>query len=657
MPEQLASKVLLIGWDAADWRMIRPMLERGELPALAALLRRGTWGNLATIRPILSPMLWTSIATGKRADKHGILGFTEPKPDATGIRPVASTSRTCKALWNIATQNGLRTCAVNWFASHPAEPIRGSVVSDRYTALVQPGVGTPKLPDGAVHPAALAQPLARLLVDPAQLDAAALLPFAPLAGQVDQDQDDRLIKLATLIARTATTHAAACFLLQETAWDVACIYYGGIDEFGHHFMPYHPPHVPGISETDAAIYGPIMSGCYRFHDLMLATLLNIAGPDTTVILVSDHGFHHDAARPGACGYDNPEAWHHPFGIAALAGPGIKANDRLYGGTVLDVTPTILHLLGLPIGADMDGRPWAEVTTGATPPRRVLSWDAVEGEAGLHAQDIREDPAVAAQALKHLADLGYIELPGGDVPQQIESTIDVQQTNLARALTDSRRAQQAIPLWERLIEAHADEPGYRLELARCLVNVGCGEQALGPLQHCGDDPAAQLLRARILLEQDRLDDAITTLEALRETMPDSAMVLARLGQALLRRGRLVEARSALLDAQARQDQDPLIADALSELALREGDFDAAVEHALDAVSLTHHFPRAHYHLGCALAGRGDAERAVLALRTCLGLAPGFTPARAKLAALLPPGSESDDHALIAASARPAPHPSP
>ncbi|MEI9959840.1 MAG: alkaline phosphatase family protein [Limisphaerales bacterium] len=92
-------RVLLIGWDAADWQFIDSLIERGLMPTLASLRARSVWGNLATLQPILSPMLWTSIATGKRPDKHGILGFVEPLPDGSGVRPVSSTSRRCKAIW------------------------------------------------------------------------------------------------------------------------------------------------------------------------------------------------------------------------------------------------------------------------------------------------------------------------------------------------------------------------------------------------------------------------------------------------------------------------------------------------------------------------------------------------------------------------------
>src|SRR5215204_4337984 len=104
MGKRLANKVVLIGWDAADWQVIDRLLEEGKMPTLASVVEQGVMGNLSTLRPVLSPMLWNSIGTGKRADKHGIHGFIEPNPDNSGIRRVSSTSRKTKALWNILSQ-------------------------------------------------------------------------------------------------------------------------------------------------------------------------------------------------------------------------------------------------------------------------------------------------------------------------------------------------------------------------------------------------------------------------------------------------------------------------------------------------------------------------------------------------------------------------
>ena len=125
-------RILLLGWDAADWQVIDPLLDAGLMPNLARLVNRGVVGNLATLHPPYSPILWTSIATGKRPTRHGIHGFQEPTPDGTAVRPASSLSRTCKALWNIATQQGLTSVVVSWYPSHPVEPISGVMVSDLF---------------------------------------------------------------------------------------------------------------------------------------------------------------------------------------------------------------------------------------------------------------------------------------------------------------------------------------------------------------------------------------------------------------------------------------------------------------------------------------------------------------------------------------------
>ncbi len=127
-------RLLLIGWDAADWQMIDPLIEAGKMPNLSRLIEGGVMASVATLQPIVSPMLWTSIATGKLADQHGILGFLEPDRlhSTLGVRPVSAASRRVKALWNLLDARGLDAHVVNWYASHPAEPLRGVTVSNRF---------------------------------------------------------------------------------------------------------------------------------------------------------------------------------------------------------------------------------------------------------------------------------------------------------------------------------------------------------------------------------------------------------------------------------------------------------------------------------------------------------------------------------------------
>src|SRR6185436_19443998 len=201
------TRVLLIGWDAADWKVIQPLLQAGRMPNLARLIADGVHGNLATLYPVLSPMLWTSIATGKRAYKHGIHGFSEPLADASGVRPITLLSRKTKAVWNILNQTGHRSIVVGWWPSHPAEPINGVMVSNHFPRAVSKLADNLPLLKGTIHPPELTATLGDLRVNPMELSGEFIRMFAPQYEKVDQEKDKHLHALGKIIAETMSVHA------------------------------------------------------------------------------------------------------------------------------------------------------------------------------------------------------------------------------------------------------------------------------------------------------------------------------------------------------------------------------------------------------------------------------------------------------------------
>jgi tetratricopeptide (TPR) repeat protein len=536
-----------------------------------------------------------------------------------------STSRKCKALWNILSQKGLKSNIVSWFASHPAEPINGAIVTDRYVAAISDKQAS--IPKGTFHPRSVAEPLADLLVTPPQLGPDALLPFVPRAAEIDQEKDDRLVKVAALVSRAASVQAAACWLMQHEPWDLTAVYFSAIDEFGHYFMPYHPPRLEGVSEDDARIYGQVMTGCYRFHDMMLEALLTIAGEDTTVVLVSDHGFLNDENRPGPDAWKNPERWHRSFGVACVRGPGIRKGETLYGATLLDVTPTILSMLGLPIGGDMDGRPWLEVYENPLKATKIPTWETItEGDAGMHAEDLREDPAASAAAVRRLVELGYIDAPSDDVEETVRKTERGQKTNLAVALSSSRRAADAIPLWRELARAHPEPEGYLIQLALALLgqdDAAGAREALDQLAEASaHSPFVLLLRASIALKEDRADEAVALTRRATTAAPHEPSILNRAADVHLRLERWEEAGELLRRSVQLTEENALAHDGLAQVHIAGGQPEVAIEHALTAVGLMHFFPAAHYHLGVALQRVGKNFEAVAALNTCRSM--GYKP---------------------------------
>ena len=115
---------MVIGIDGADWKVIDELVAEGahaEPRAPARARRLGARSRRSTTSP-LSPVIWTSIATGKTAVKHGITWFMVDQPDGTRV-PVRSTNRKVKALWNILAERGPDAGRVGWWATYPAEDV------------------------------------------------------------------------------------------------------------------------------------------------------------------------------------------------------------------------------------------------------------------------------------------------------------------------------------------------------------------------------------------------------------------------------------------------------------------------------------------------------------------------------------------------------
>jgi predicted AlkP superfamily phosphohydrolase/phosphomutase/tetratricopeptide (TPR) repeat protein len=470
-------KILLVGWDAADWKVIHPLMDAGKMPNVQRLVKSGASGQIATLHPPLSPMLWTSIATGKRPFKHGIHGFTEPAPDGSGVRPVTNLSRTTKALWNILNQNGLRSVVVGWWPSHPAEPINGVMVSDHFHRATRPLHEGWALPANAVHPPELAQKLADLRMHPDLLTPQMVEPFIPLAKDIDQDHDKRVAVVLRTLAECMSIHSAASWLLENQPWDFFAVYFEAIDHFCHAFMRYHPPRQSWITERDFELYHNVVSAAYQLHDEMLGTLLRKAGDETTVILMSDHGFHPDHLRPAAIPDipAGPAIEHRDFGVFAINGPCIKQNELLHGESVLDVAPTILTLYGLPVGEDMDGKVLSQAFVKSPTVAFIPSWEGVPGADGRHPPHTRLDPVAAQAALEQMIALGYIERPDENREVAINKTIRELRYNLGEAYQDEGRHVEAHEIFSELSKADADEQRFAVRLFVSCQALGIHEE--------------------------------------------------------------------------------------------------------------------------------------------------------------------------------------
>ncbi len=549
------------------------------MPSLARLIDRGVLSDLTTLEPLICSMLWTSVATGRRADAHGILGDLER--DEEGVLHLArSTSRRSKALWNFFHHAGLRSLVVGWPASHPAESIDGVVVSDRFHRHL----GASPLA-GSVHPRELEETISEQRLRPDEITAAHLAPFVPGLPSLLDGSDERLRIIATVLAESATVHAAATWLLENERWDFCAVHYEAIASLSRAFLRF----TGSESRDDESLaYKDVVGGIYRFHDMMLGRLLELAGKDAIVFLVSDHGMLQTDGR-------SAEA-HRARALLVAAGPGIREDDRIYGASLLDVAPTILALQGVAIGSEVEGRPLRELLSSELPMARgstsELSREQVEPF-----EDFRIGDEVLAPPW---------------APRY----------NLARSLLGSDRAKDACTVLEELKKELPDETHFALLHAQALYHLGEHElcrQVLAPLDDGAKrTPMVDVLLAFLACREGRSEETVERL-ARAERFPDRLPRLHHeIGNAYLQMSRWEDAARAYRTALELDGEDARSHDGLAAALLELDRPEEAAREALHAVWLSHHFPSAHFHLGAALArmGEGERGRAIEAFETCL-----------------------------------------
>ncbi|NOZ06930.1 MAG: hypothetical protein GXP41_11380, partial [Chloroflexi bacterium] len=262
-------RVLIIGLDGVTWDLIGPWVEAGELPNLRTLVDRGASGLLTTTVPPVSASAWASFATGTNPGKHGIVDFTAPVPNGYDIVVNSGAHRTGTPFWNLVGTQGKRVVVMGVPGTYPPQPVEGSLVC----SFMSPG------PDSNfTYPPELKQELERDIG-----------PF-PLAPREKHRGGPVLDFLADMTACLDRRAATAHYLLDREDWSLGIAVFASTDmlqhELWHLFDSTHPRHDPVAAEA----YLPAVLGYFRRMDEHIGDLVQQAGPDAAVIIMSDHGF-------------------------------------------------------------------------------------------------------------------------------------------------------------------------------------------------------------------------------------------------------------------------------------------------------------------------------------------------------------------------------
>ncbi len=365
LPEPLR-KVIFVGVDGADWTILRGMMAQNRLPNFKRIVEGGASGPLRSIEPLLSPLLWTTMATGKLPEDHGILNFTVADP-RTGKRvPVSRLSRKVDALWNMLSDYERTVSIVGWLATYPAESINGTMVTDRVGYLAYADAGDEEgISPGSASPPERLEEISSMVVRSRSVSYEEFKPFIHMDREtflenrdLEFDPKNPINNMIMLYASTQSYRKIALDILDAGQPDFLAVYFELVDATKHLFMHYAPPRLPDTDDAKYRLFRDAVAQAYVLQDQILGELLEWCDERTVLIVVSDHGFKSGKLRPRL----RPEIWagkaafwHKLDGIICVYGKGIRAGHHIAGASILDVAPTVLALQGLPRPADMPGR--------------------------------------------------------------------------------------------------------------------------------------------------------------------------------------------------------------------------------------------------------------------------------------------------------------
>ncbi len=429
------SKIILMGLDALTWKIMNPLLKAGRLPHINSLLQLGSYGPLKTLCPALSPELWSSIGTGKLPRKHGIEGFVTEDPRTKKLVPYTSNMRKSKAVWEILGDYNKTVGVVGWWNSWPAEAVNGYMVcgilgykakdldlakrkkdssadlSDEFVELTRKSRLRTTSFEKQTYPESLFEEIKPLIRPTDKLDDIHefLKSIWNEQERLSTVEEDSLRLITSVYNIDRSYKDIALHIKQQSNPDFLTFYMAGIDVAGHKYWAYMEPEgfSVDIEKDKIRRYGKLIPDYYTYIDEVVGEFLEMADEDTIIALVSDHGMSGNE-RVFKKTKINSARHFDEDGVFIFAGPGVRKNNPVHSlSSVLDITPTLLALSGLPVAMDMDGDVIKDIIT----PEFKLQYpfkyiNSYDGSRRYSSNPI-ESP-IDDEIKKRLQSLGYID---------------------------------------------------------------------------------------------------------------------------------------------------------------------------------------------------------------------------------------------------------
>jgi len=258
----MKKKVLMIGLDGGTMAVIKPLARKGLLPNLASLMERGVSGDLESTMPFITPPAWATFFTAKHPGRHGLFDFTKTNPETGEQEFVNLGDVHSDTLWSILTKNKKKVCSINVPLTYPMPKIDGYLIA----GLMSP-------PDQLItHPESLAEEITGKCGY-----------IADVIFMRDWNKDkDKIPALLTNCTEKRTD--STIYLMKKFDWDFFMTVYTETDRMQHILWDYLS------DESKASELRDKVLAYYTFLDASIGRLIKEVDEDTTIMVMSDHGF-------------------------------------------------------------------------------------------------------------------------------------------------------------------------------------------------------------------------------------------------------------------------------------------------------------------------------------------------------------------------------
>ncbi|HET7217164.1 MAG TPA: alkaline phosphatase family protein [Vicinamibacterales bacterium] len=363
-------RVVMILLDGASLEYIWPRAAAGRLPNFARLLENGAAMDLATVRPTGPEPVWAAAATGMYPAKNGVRGsavyyargddrpllllpdhcFSHVLVHLGLLRSDANSSASLRArpLWSILAHAGVSVGIVRWPLTYPTQPVNGFLLSDRFHELLGSLL---ELDDRAAFPADAISVARQAFTE--QDEQADPVPAADVSGERAKTPEASAHRRDRLYSR------AMGDLGERWAVQVTALRYQGLDTVGHYNLRYTQPREFGdLSDDDRRRGLQAIDRYYAYIDGEVGQAVARLAPGDLLLVISGFGMQPPSTLKYLLGrvIGDPMSGTHeraPDGFLLAYGDVVQRGRR-QRGAIVDVTPTVLYFLGLPVGRDMDG---------------------------------------------------------------------------------------------------------------------------------------------------------------------------------------------------------------------------------------------------------------------------------------------------------------